>query len=92
MGIGNGMRGIGLVGIGLLAGCGQAPPAALGTLEWDRITVPAPAAEVIATVEVREGQQVKAGAVLMQLDPPAATRSSPRRRPTRCARRRSWKN
>jgi HlyD family secretion protein len=69
MGIGNGMRGIGLVGIGLLAGCGQAPPAALGTLEWDRITVPAPAAEVIATVEVREGQQVKAGAVLMQLDP-----------------------
>jgi HlyD family secretion protein len=69
MGIGNGMRGIGLVGIGLLAGCGQAPPTALGTLEWDRITVPAPAAEVIATVEVREGQQVKAGAVLMQLDP-----------------------
>ncbi|AEM50676.1 HlyD family secretion protein [Stenotrophomonas maltophilia] len=69
MGIGNGMRGIGLAGIGLLAGCGQAPPAALGTLEWDRITVPAPAAEVIATVDVREGQQVKAGTVLMQLDP-----------------------
>ncbi len=69
MGIGNGMRGIGLAGIGLLAGCGQSTPTALGTLEWDRITVPAPAAEVIATVEVREGQQVKAGAVLMQLDP-----------------------
>ena len=69
MGIGNGMRGIGLAGIGLLAGCVQSTPTALGTLEWDRITVPAPAAEVIATVEVREGQQVKAGAVLMQLDP-----------------------
>ncbi len=69
MGIGNGMRGVGLAGIGLLAGCVQSTPTALGTLEWDRITVPAPAAEVIATVEVREGQQVKAGAVLMQLDP-----------------------
>ncbi|MDH1663730.1 hemolysin secretion protein D, partial [Stenotrophomonas sp. GD03777] len=57
MGIGNGMRGLGLAGIGLLAGCGQSTPTALGTLEWDRITVPAPAAEVIATVEVREGQR-----------------------------------
>lgn len=69
MGIGNGMRGLGLAAIGLLAGCGQSTPTALGTLEWDRITVPAPAAEVIATLEVREGQRVKAGAVLMQLDP-----------------------
>lgn len=69
MGIGNGMRGIGLVGIGLLAGCGQSTPTALGTLEWDRITVPALAVEVIAAVEVREGQPVKAGTVLMQLDP-----------------------
>ncbi|MEG0184703.1 MAG: HlyD family efflux transporter periplasmic adaptor subunit [Stenotrophomonas sp.] len=69
MGVGNRMRGIGLAGMGLLAGCVQAPPAALGTLEWDRITVPAPAAEVIATVNVREGDQVKAGAMLMQLDP-----------------------
>ncbi len=33
------------------------------------ITVPAGGAEVIATLEVREGQRVKAGAVLMQLDP-----------------------
>lgn len=69
MGISNGMRGIGLAGIGLLAGCEPSTPIALGTLEWDRITVPAPAAEVIAAVEVREGQPVKAGAVLMQLDP-----------------------
>ncbi|MEN6682575.1 HlyD family efflux transporter periplasmic adaptor subunit [Stenotrophomonas pavanii] len=68
MGIGKRMRGAGLAGLGLLAGCGQAPSVALGTLEWDRITVPAPAAEVISSVEVREGQQVKAGAVLMQLD------------------------
>ena len=34
-----------LAAIGLLAGCGQSTPTALGTLEWDRITVPAPAAE-----------------------------------------------
>ncbi len=92
MGIGNGMRGIGLAGIGLLAGCGQSTPTALGTLEWDRITVPAPAAEVIATVEVREGQQVKAGAVLMQLDPARETRSSPQLRLMRRVRRPSWKN
>uniref|UniRef100_UPI00289CE114 HlyD family efflux transporter periplasmic adaptor subunit n=1 Tax=Stenotrophomonas sp. TaxID=69392 RepID=UPI00289CE114 len=69
MDTGNVRRGIGLAGMVLLAGCGQAPPAALGTLEWDRITVPAPAAEVIAAVDVREGQPVKAGTVLMQLDP-----------------------
>lgn len=69
MTVGNGMRAIGLAGISLLAACSPAPPTALGTLEWDRISVPAPAAEVIATVEVREGQAVKAGALLMQLDP-----------------------
>ncbi|KAG0953170.1 hypothetical protein G6F31_013471 [Rhizopus arrhizus] len=67
--MGNGMRGFGLVGLALLAGCGQAPPTALGTLEWDRVTVPAPSAEVIAAVEVREGQQVKAGQLLYQVDP-----------------------
>lgn len=69
MDTGSWTRGIGLAGLALLAGCGKTPPVALGTLEWDRITVPAPAAEVIATVDVREGQQVTAGAVLMQLDP-----------------------
>ncbi len=51
-----------------LAGCTREPEAALGTLEWDRITVPAPAAETIASIQVREGQQVAAGAPLMQLE------------------------
>ncbi len=69
MTVGNWMRGMGLAGIGLLAGCGDAAPTAVGTLEWDRITVPAPAAEVIAAVDVHEGQRVKAGTLLMQLDP-----------------------
>ncbi|WNH50018.1 HlyD family efflux transporter periplasmic adaptor subunit [Stenotrophomonas aracearum] len=52
-----------------LSGCKPTPPAALGTLEWDRITVPASAAETIVGIGVREGQQVAAGAALLQLEP-----------------------
>ncbi|WP_345295658.1 HlyD family secretion protein [Luteimonas vadosa] len=52
----------------LLPGCRADPPDALGTLEYDRITLPAPAAERIAAVEVREGQRVAAGDVLMVLE------------------------
>ena len=51
-----------------LAACGEGPPKALGTLEYDRITVPAPVAEKIVSIDVREGEQVTAGAVLMTLD------------------------
>lgn len=54
--------------LAVLAGCGRDDAKALGTLEWDRITVPAPAAEVIASIYVREGQQVTAGTSLMQLE------------------------
>lgn len=53
----------------LLAGCSDAPPQTLGTLEWDRIALPAPAAEKIVRVDVREGQRVAAGARLLQLEP-----------------------
>lgn len=64
------LRGVLLAAAGLaMSGCRQATPTALGTLEWDRITVPAPAAETIIGVAVREGQQVAAGAALMQLEP-----------------------
>jgi HlyD family secretion protein len=52
-----------------LCSCRPAPPSALGTLEWDRITVPAPAAETIVGIGVHEGQQVAAGAALLQLEP-----------------------
>ena len=52
----------------VLAGCHAPPPQALGSLEYDRITLPAPAAERIVQVDVREGQQVAAGARLMVLD------------------------
>ena len=51
-----------------LAACAEGPPEALGTLEFDRITVPAPAAERIVSIDVREGEQVAAGTVLLTLD------------------------
>lgn len=52
----------------LLAACKEEPQQALGTLEFDRITLPAPVAEKIVRIDVREGQQVAAGAPLMQLE------------------------
>ena len=50
------------------AACTRETPRALGTLEWDRITLPSPAAEKIVSIEVREGQRVKAGEALMRLE------------------------
>ncbi|WAC63281.1 HlyD family efflux transporter periplasmic adaptor subunit [Pseudoxanthomonas sp. SL93] len=52
----------------MLAGCAADTPRALGTLEWDRVTLPSPVAEKIVRVDVREGQQVAAGAPLLQLE------------------------
>ena len=40
----------------------------LGTLEWDRITLPATAAEPIVEVQVSEGAQLAKDQVLLQLD------------------------
>ncbi|WP_149196046.1 HlyD family secretion protein [Luteimonas suaedae] len=51
-----------------LAACSEQPRQALGTLEYDRISLPAPAAERIVAIEVREGQQVEAGAALLTLE------------------------
>ena len=58
----------------VLAGCSKAPPQALGTLEYDRITLPAVVAERIVAIDVREGERVHAGQTLLQLDP-AQTRA-----------------
>ena len=52
-----------------LAGCGRQPPQALGTLEYDRITLPAVVAERIVAVDVHEGERVSAGQTLLQLEP-----------------------
>ncbi|KQY51129.1 HlyD family efflux transporter periplasmic adaptor subunit [Lysobacter sp. Root494] len=53
----------------VLCGCDEAPPQALGTLEYDRITLPAPAAERIVEISVHEGQKVTAGQSLLKLEP-----------------------
>ena len=52
----------------LLAACVKDTPQALGTLEYDRVTLPAPVAEKIVAIDVREGQQVDAGARLLTLE------------------------
>lgn len=55
-------------GVALVA-CAKEPPQALGTLEFDRITLPAPAAERIVAIDVHEGEQVAPGQPLLALDP-----------------------
>src|SRR5688572_30969063 len=51
-----------------VAACGTDTPQALGTLEYDRITLPSPAAERIVEINVREGQRVVAGQSLLKLE------------------------
>ena len=51
-----------------LAACTPQPPQVLGTLERDRVSLPAPISEPILAIEVREGDNVAAGAVLVRLD------------------------
>lgn len=53
----------------LLVACTPMPDHALGTLERDRISLPAPVSERIAEINVREGQTVAAGETLMVLEP-----------------------
>lgn len=53
----------------LLAACAKTPDYALGTLERERISLPAPVSERIASIAVREGQAVAAGDLLLVLEP-----------------------
>ena len=53
----------------VLSACEHREEVALGTLEWDRISLPAPVAEKIVSIDAREGQRVSQGQVLLQLDP-----------------------
>ena len=56
--------------LALLSGCnGNEPPPLLGTLEWDRIGIPAQASETVLNWQVAEGDQVESGQLLLQLDP-----------------------
>lgn len=52
----------------MLGGCRDDPPQALGTLEYDRIALPAPSAERIVAIDVREGERVVAGQSLLRLE------------------------
>lgn len=47
----------------------QEPPSAFGTLERERVLLTAPATELILTQSALEGSKIKAGQVLLQLDP-----------------------
>lgn len=53
----------------LLCACAKEPEHVLGTLERDRISLPAPVSERIAEINVREGEQVAAGTALLVLEP-----------------------
>ena len=59
---------VGVLALGAAA-CSKAPPQALGTLEFDRITLPSPVAERLVAIDVPEGDQVTAGQALLKLDP-----------------------
>lgn len=56
-----------------LAACGDDASVLLGTLERDRVELVAEAQEPIVEVAVREGEAVAAGALLLRLDPAAAS-------------------
>lgn len=59
-----------LLSLALLAGCERPGDAVLlGTLEWDRIGLPAEASETILHWHVAEGERVAAGQLLLELDP-----------------------
>jgi HlyD family secretion protein len=53
-----------------LSACGRdKAPVLLGSLEWDRVSVPAEASEPVLELAVAEGATVKAGDLLLRLDP-----------------------
>lgn len=51
-----------------LAGCGEAPAGLPGTLEWDRLALPAEASERVLRWAVEEGERVARDQVLLELD------------------------
>ena len=53
---------VGLLLLGLI-GCEAKNDKLLGTLEWDSISLPAEASEIILSVNVTEGDRVEAGGV-----------------------------
>lgn len=60
-----------LIATTALVGCARdtGPPPLLGTLEWDRIAVPAEVSEPITQILVNEGDSVSVDQLLLTLDP-----------------------
>lgn len=56
------------MGVVLLTARTRLPEAALGTLERERISLPATVSARIADIPVHEGQAVEAGAILLLLE------------------------
>jgi len=52
-----------------LAGCGQDPNTAVGTLEWDRVELIAELSEPIVEIRHREGDRLAEGEIILRLDP-----------------------
>ena len=52
----------------ICASCQKETPAMLGTLEWERITLPATASEPIVEIKVQEGAMLEKSQILLQLD------------------------
>lgn len=52
-----------------LAGCEPTGEQLLGTLEWDRVSLPAEASEKVLSWKVAEGDRVETGQPLLELDP-----------------------
>ncbi|MBB2494890.1 HlyD family secretion protein [Aquipseudomonas ullengensis] len=59
----------GLMLLVALSGCESSHDELLGSLEWDRIALPAEASETILNWHVAEGDPVEAGQLLLELDP-----------------------
>lgn len=57
-----------LVLVAASVGCGREPPRMLGSLEWERVTLRAPAAERIDRIAVAEGEAVEVGQLIATLD------------------------
>lgn len=56
----------------VVSGCGDSAPRVFATVERDRLTLSAPVGELVAAVNVVEGQQVQAGELLLTLDDTSA--------------------
>jgi HlyD family secretion protein len=62
------LAGLACFSLALLSGCRKHEEVLLGSLEWDRVGVPAELSEPIVSVNAREGAAVKAGELLLTLD------------------------